>query len=173
MILHTLSLKNHLAHICHSFVKFHINNTIQVIYLKTQLKTKLFQMEKNSIQSIFMKCTKLFILFLLLSLKGFSQQNPTVAKNPKFTLKYTSNEFCFRTMGESKPTVLNNKGEIIEAEILKSGNFSYVKISGQGNLIMDANGVVDHQKSDIGIYSVSLKLSTYTSSIIFNVKKCD
>jgi hypothetical protein len=120
-----------------------------------------------------MKLTKFLILFLLLSLKGFSQANPTESKNPKFTLKYSNNEFCFGSNGELKPIVLNVKGELMDTEILKSGDFSFVKISGLGNFIMDSNGIVNKQKSDIGTYSVSLKLGQYTSTINFNVKKCD
>jgi hypothetical protein len=120
-----------------------------------------------------MKLTRLLILFLFLSLKGFSQQNPAESKNPKFTLKYSTNEFCFGSYGELKPIVLNNKGEIMKTEILKSGDFSYVKISGLGNFIIDSDGIINQQKSDVGTYSVSMRLGNYTSTINFNVKKCD
>ena len=120
-----------------------------------------------------MKQTNLLILLLFLSLKGISQQKPSESKNPKFTLKYSTNEFCYGSMGELKPIVLNNKGEIMDTEILKSGDFSYVKIAGLGNLMIDSNGIVDRQKSEIGIYSVSLKLGEFTSSIIFKINKCD
>jgi hypothetical protein len=119
-----------------------------------------------------MKLTKLLILFLFLSLKAFSQQNTNESNTPKFTLKYTNNVFCYGSVGESKPTVLNSKGEIIATEILQSVNFSHVAISGLGNLTIDSNGVVNQQKSDVGIYSVILKIGNLSSSYTINVKKC-
>ena len=113
-----------------------------------------------------MKLFKLLILCLLLSLKGFSQQNPTVSKNPKFTLKYTNNEFCYGSNGVLKPSFTTYSGQIIEGEILNLFNFSYSIVLGQGKLDINSKGEINQSKSDIGEYLVTVKYGNYSSSII-------
>jgi hypothetical protein len=120
-----------------------------------------------------MKLTKILILFLILSLKGYSQQNPTESKNPKFTLKYSTNQFCYGSVGELKPTLTYNDGKIIEGKILNDVIISFSRILGQGKLDINTKGEINQSKSDIGEYLVIVKFGNYSSSINFKVKKCD
>lgn len=113
-----------------------------------------------------MKLTNLLILFLLLSLKGFSQQAPS------YTLKYDKTEFCAGANAFSNPIVMNDKNEILSGIILKHSRFSYTIISGVGKLSIDENGKIDQSKSDVGKYLVQFKFGQFTSNISFNVNNC-
>jgi len=114
-----------------------------------------------------MKLTKLLILFLFLSLKGFSQQTPS------YTLKYEKIEFCAGINEFAKPIILNSKGEVIEKVNTSGIYFSIVKVSGEGNLVVDKYGVIDISKSNSGSYKVILNTAVGTAIVsvsLFDIK---
>ena len=113
-----------------------------------------------------MKLTKLLILFLFLSLKGFSQQAPS------YTFKYDKTEFCAGTNGFSTLSILNDKNEILSGPILRHAKFSYTTISGNGILKIDENGKIDQNKSDAGKYIVEIKFSGIIEKISIIVNNC-
>ena len=123
-------------------------------------------MEKNSIQSIFIKCTKLFFLFLLLSFKGFSQQAPI------YTIKYERTEFCAGVNAFSNPIITNSKGEIMPLDFTKKVKLHYIKIKGEGVLSIDEKGGIDLLKSDVGIYAIQFNYGTSIISTNINLIKC-
>jgi len=96
-----------------------------------------------------MKLTKLLILFLFLSLKGFSQQTPS------YTLKYDKTEFCAGLITFCNPSIYNKKGEILKGEALKHIKFIFLNKQGNGKLSINDMGVIDISKSDIGNYNVT------------------
>jgi len=113
-----------------------------------------------------MKLTKLIILFLLLSLKGFSQQAPS------YTLKYDKTEFCAGSNEFAKLMILNSEGVLMGSEFYKSIKIYYNKINGKDVLSIDENGTIDLSKSYIGIYSVKFNLGTSTFSTTINLLNC-
>jgi hypothetical protein len=118
-----------------------------------------------------MKITKLLILFLLLSLKGFSQQAPS------YTLKYEKIEFCAGSNEFAKPIILNSKGEVIEKVNTSGIYFSIIKVLGEGNLVVDKYGVIDIRRSNSGSYKVIINTAIGTaivriSSFDIKVKNC-
>ena len=113
-----------------------------------------------------MKLTKLLILFLLLSLKGFSQQVPV------YSFKYDKTEFCAGSNGFSSLLILNDKNEVLSGPILKHAKFSYSTISGNGILKIDENGKIDQNKSDAGKYIVEIKFSGILEKITITINNC-
>jgi hypothetical protein len=113
-----------------------------------------------------MKLTKLLILFLFFSLKGFSQQASS------YTLKYDKTEFCAGLNSLEKPIIIDQDGKIITSKIFYSV-YSYTNKSGIGKLIIDKDGIIDLSKSEIGIYSILFQRGSNSSTFIVNIKSCN
>ena len=115
-----------------------------------------------------MKLIKLLILFLFLSLKGFSQQAPS------YTLKYDKTEFCAGSNAFANLSIFNSKGELMGPDFFKKIRINYKKIDGEGIplLSMDEKGTIDLSKSNIGIYSVKFNLGTSAFSTTINLLNC-
>jgi len=106
-----------------------------------------------------MKLTKLLILFLFLSLKGFSQ-----SPSP-FTLKYDKTEFCAGSNEYANPIITNSKSEIAKGTILSKVKYSFIQISNGGHLTIDGFGKVDISKSDIGSYLINSVIELPTANV--------
>ena len=113
-----------------------------------------------------MKLTKLLILFLLLSFKGFSQ-----TKSP-ITLSYNISEFCAGNNGFLNPIITNN-GEIVTSEYLKGFKFTYSKVSGEGILEINSNGVINQNKSSHGLYIIYAQINAIKISFNLKVNNCN
>ena len=118
-----------------------------------------------------MKLTKLLILFLFLSLKGFSQ-----SPSP-FTLKYDKTEFCAGVNEYSLPQIFGARGELIPIVWVKNFTFTYTKKNINSNLAIDINGKLDLSKSSEGEYVVFINHARDNAllklaSLNITVKKC-
>ena len=113
-----------------------------------------------------MKLTKLITVFLFLSLKGFSQTKPP------FTLNYNISEFCAGSNGFLNPKITLN-GKIINSEELKAFEFKYKKLSGEGNLIINSNGVIDQSKTNPGSYIIYTHVNAVEISFNLKVNNCN
>jgi len=114
-----------------------------------------------------MKLTKLLILFLFLSLKGFSQQTPS------YTLKYDKTEFCAGTSLIANPIFLNNRGEVVNHVFAQVSNFRYTKKTGNGKLVLSADGNIDLSKSDAGEYQIFIPSIVNQLSFVIKIINCN
>jgi len=114
-----------------------------------------------------MKLIKLLILFLFLSLKGFSQQNPT------FTFKYDKAEYCAGSNTFANPQIFNDKGELLNRILYSSAKFKYSIKSGNGKLTIDEMGKIDIIKSDVGEYVINFKFRLIESDFVIHIKNCN
>jgi hypothetical protein len=113
-----------------------------------------------------MKLTKLLILFLFLSLKGFSQTKSLI------TLSYNISEFCAGINGFLNP-VITLDSKIINSEDLKVFRFKYNNLSGEGNLVINSNGVIDQSKTNPGSYTIYAYVNAIEISFNLKVNKCN
>lgn len=118
-----------------------------------------------------MKCTKLLILFLFLSFKGFSQQMQL------FTLKYDKIEYCAGINEFALAKIYTIKGDVIPSEFTRGFKFTYTKQSGNGVLSLDENGKLDLSKCSEGNYTIffnDVLEGKLTKPASFNIviKKC-
>jgi len=113
-----------------------------------------------------MKLTKLLILLLLLSLKGFSQQNPT------FTLKYDKTDFCAGSNAFANLKIYNVTGNLVQSDFLKKIKIYYKNIYVEGKLSIDEKGNIDLLKSNVGSYLVKFNYGTSIFSTQINLINC-
>jgi hypothetical protein len=121
-----------------------------------------------------MKITNLLILFLFLSLKGFSQENSPVKSYLK--ISYGKTEICVTSGGVITPVIMNNNNQIIPKEVLRNAIYTYIKESGDGKLeINKETGEINIEKSNLGTYLITMKFGNghYNSSEKLILKNCN